>query len=117
MKETDLTVNNYNIEVDDEYDVLICAIKALLGRVSHGKGKQRHQEFVGQPFMQQQICRLSSGYRLGQIQKKAFECSRLRKPQAADECLDIAAYALAEWLVIQEELRLLKEEREVSIKF
>jgi hypothetical protein len=99
------------IEFPEGYEILSYPIEAAIKRTALGKGKQRHEEYSGQSFSDQQIMRFSHGWRLDQIQKKGFEASHLPKRDAIGEIEDVIVYGCAEWLKLNKEITDAERER------
>ena len=98
-------MNEITLKIPDGYEVLATPLQAAINRCALGKGKERHQEYEGQPIMDQQIARFSKYWRHDQIQKKSWEAeNKLKTAKASEEVLDIIVLAAVEWLKLNREL-------------
>ncbi len=86
-----------------DYQELERVLDLVLERASGGKGLERHAN--QKPFHEQEIVRegehLGISGHLYQIRKKALETRRIPIEDAKNELLDIAVYACAAYLILE----------------
>ncbi len=92
------------VSIPAGYYALGMVLQQAVDRTAVGKGT-RHQDHADQPFVEQDICTLPHGFRLGQLIKKTKEVLHLpKRVHQRDELLDVIVYAAAEIIVLEREM-------------
>jgi len=96
--------------VKKEYNSLYDVLMEALQQAQSGKGAERHQQYVDEPFENQQICeiarRVGVGFNTGQAVKKSYETHGYEEDEVerkVKELLGAINYIAGAIIVLREE--------------